>query len=461
MHSNVLIRAFAVAAMVFVPRCLPQESVQQEASPASYELDIRTFGAECGGGDDAGAVQAAIDALPDGSTLLVPCVAGIGPSGITLRGKAHVTVRGVNGGGFTALGSTNTRVMFSVASCFGCTIRDLVIEGRNRGVAAIGLESCTMTTVRDNVISNIGYPAQAAIVGMANRDNRYTGNSITNTGVLYDPSGNIVDATRGIWLGNESSAYYESFPYVSDNRFLNIGGTAIVAHAFSPIIEGNTGEKLIWSGVKVVAPASAGGTTRIESNSFKGIGGRYSGGGIQIGSEPNNHETFLIRNNTLEGEIESGVYVARGPFSGRIVDNTIRNSVQAGITFVCSASGVFIGGNHIENDGPGKFFNGIRVLADKGMAIRDFEIASNQIRGQTENGILLQTNGGTIDRVFIHSNSLAKLNGFGVFIDEKATANTIRDVRVNANCFIENRMGLLRDNRPLRLAQPSVVCLKQ
>src|SRR5690606_11072290 len=135
--------------------------------------------------------------------------------------------------------------------------------------------------------------------------------------------GEIINATRGIWLGNEKPEFYEYRPRVIENRLRHIGGSAIVVHAYSATVERNNGENLLWSGIKVVAPRDADGTTRLADNRLRVTGGsRYSGGGIQLGSEFENRETIIVENNILDGDIDSGIYVDRGPVTGRFVKNT-------------------------------------------------------------------------------------------------------------------------------------------
>ena len=57
-------------------------------TPASAQtVDIVSFGARCNDGDDSAAVQAAINAVPNGGTVRVPCLAGIGSRGISLQNQ--------------------------------------------------------------------------------------------------------------------------------------------------------------------------------------------------------------------------------------------------------------------------------------------------------------------------------------------------------------------------------------
>jgi hypothetical protein len=421
-------------------------------------VDIAQNGARCNGSDDASAVQSAINALSDGGTLVFSCQAGIGSSGISLSNKNNITVKGINGGGLKALAAPSSVILFHIQGCKGCTIQDLVIDGNNVGAAPLAVDYGSDTTVQNNTIVNVAYPAQAGLVAMGNQRNKYIGNTIRNTGIKYDSSGNILDASRGIWVGNQSDVQYEWNPYIANNKLSNIGGTAIVAQAYSATITGNVGTQLTWSGAKVVAPSKANGTSTLENKSFTGKGGStYSGGGIQINGEQGNNETVVIQYNTLDGDVESGVYIT-GPFKGQIIGNTLRNNIQAGITIVSNANNVLIKDNQIYNTNTNNVYHqGIRLLGDPGLAIGNIQIANNYISGEAEDGILIETNGGTVNGVSINSNSLFNNGMYGMLIEEKAAANTITNVTMNNNCFANNAAGPLDDARGTNaLAQPDI-----
>ncbi|MEO7653027.1 MAG: hypothetical protein ABIZ80_21405, partial [Bryobacteraceae bacterium] len=117
------------------------------AAGANAQVDIRAFGAACDGfTDDRAAVQAAIDSLPvTGGSIVVPCRAAIAAPGISLRTKSNVTVRGLAAGnGFKSL-SYGTQgvigfgpVLFVVAGCTSCTIKDLEFDGAGLNGVPLG-----------------------------------------------------------------------------------------------------------------------------------------------------------------------------------------------------------------------------------------------------------------------------------------------------------------------------------
>jgi hypothetical protein len=165
----------------------------------------------------------------------------------------------------------------------------------------------------------------------------------------------------------------------------------------------------------------------------------------------------VIQNNTLEGEVESGVYIA-GPFKGQIIGNTMRNNIQAGITIVSNVKDVLIKNNQIYNNNTNNVYHqGIRLLGDSGLAIRHVQITNNAIYNEAEDGILIQTNGGIVDGVSINSNSLFNNGMYGVFIEEKAAANTITNITMTDNCFANNAVGPFDDSRGTNaLSQPDI-----
>lgn len=417
---------------------------------AAVELDIRAFGARCDGSDDAAAVQKALNALPNGGTLLVPCRAGIGASGIQVWDKTGIVVKGVNGGGFLALGVSPSRQMFRLYRCNSCRVENLVIDLKNRSTAALGVFDGSHTTIQNNTISNFIWPALAAIHATGNRYNRYVGNNISNAGIIYNSDGSINDASRGIWIGNEGPQYYEDNVYVADNRFHNIGGTAIAVHGSNAVITGNVGTLLTWSSVKICAPPTATGTSRIEKNQFSGTGGKVSGGGIQVAANHGTREQLIIESNVIDNTDDSAVYAARGDFHGQIINNIFRNNRRAGITFTGPADGVVVKGNQIYNVGP-KHWHGIRLLAYANLRIRNIRIEGNYIWDVGENGIHATTSeNGRIENLQIVNNVITNTGWYGVYLSE-SSGPALNNVSLSGGCYASNSRGTLFDNRTGRV----------
>jgi len=131
----------------------------------ALDFDVRQAGARCDGSDDAAVVQAALDTLPDGARLIVPCRAYIGPSGIRLLRKNDVTVEGVDGGGFVAAAGNPERILFAIEYCDRCVFRNLYIDSQKFALAGVSINFSTDSRVEGNLVVNPAYPAQAAIVG--------------------------------------------------------------------------------------------------------------------------------------------------------------------------------------------------------------------------------------------------------------------------------------------------------
>jgi hypothetical protein len=97
-------------------------------------IDIRDHGAVCDGAtNDAEAVVSAIRAVPQtGGTVIVPCLASIGPPGIVVNERSRITIRGASPGtGCKAhVGSGpwtfGDRILLVLRACYECEVRDLL-----------------------------------------------------------------------------------------------------------------------------------------------------------------------------------------------------------------------------------------------------------------------------------------------------------------------------------------------
>src|SRR5262245_65387202 len=238
---------------------------------AQTQLDIRSSGARCNGSDDTGAVQAALNALPNGGTLIFPCQASI--SQVSISNRSSITIAGTNGGGIRLLSQTGDMWSraFSVTYCSSCTIRDMVFEGNFKDMIPFGIEESSNSTVSGLTIRNVNN-AGAAFVGSHNNGNKYLNNTIQNVGMAVDPSKG--DAARGMWIGNVSDSTKETNVTISGNTFADISGTAIPAHGSGMTITGNTGIRLNFACVKVL-PLGGSGSTLIANNNCSGAGAKW------------------------------------------------------------------------------------------------------------------------------------------------------------------------------------------
>lgn len=428
------------------------------ALPLWGQIDIRNYGAVCNGvNDDATAVQAAFNAVPDGGTVVIPCVAGIGAAGVTLQGKTNVTVAGQNGGGFRALAPTRIGaqgfgpITFVVRYCTGCTIRDLVLDGNWLGTGALGFDRCTETTADRNTIRNIGY-ANAALAASGNTRNRYTRNTLTGTA----SNAARTDGTRGFWIGNVASNEVEWYPYVGENTIQNVAATSLVIIAVGAQIVGNTIEGDLGAGIKLQPPPGVAGQTVIEGNTIR----RCYYGGIQV----ENVSDVAIRNNLVEQNGGWGIFLWHGFRNSQITGNTIRDNVtnrssgwQGGI-LVGYATDSVIANNHLSDTRTGAARtqdNGILILS---AGIRNLTIRDNVCRNHYISGIYVANHfsmGGAVENLLISGNQCTNNSEFGLEVWQ-TIPNGMRNVTVSGNDFSGNGYGPWRANTALNfVANPT------
>ncbi len=420
---------------------------------AQTTIDIRSFGASCAGWlDDGPAVQAAVNALPDsGGTVVIPCLAGVGPAGIAVESKKTVIIRGQGAGsGFRALAVTNRTVggfgasLLVLRECADCQVRDLTFDGNGLGVNLIGLDHSSNVSIEDNRLSNVGY-ANAALVAIGNRKNRYVRNEITNTGKT------ATDGTRGMWVGNLGEGEAEVEPYIAFNTLRQISATGIVTVATSPVVTGNLVENTLGAGIKLVQPSPEGRSV-IEGNSLR----RNLFHGLQV--EKANH--VELRDNTIEENQGAGIHLWNGFEASLIRGNVIRNNVtdrtrgwQGGI-LVGSARDSTIENNEITDTRQGSARtqdHGILVLS---AGVYNLTVRGNSISNHTVNGIHITNHpdfGGEVDGVTLVENRVTGNSGYGLQVLQ-SKPNSIRNIRLGRNNLDGNGKGSMNVNVPVSVA---------
>ncbi len=399
---------------------------------ATAQTDIRSFGARCDGSDDSAAIQAALNAIPNGGTVTIPCSAGIGSRGIVLANKSNVTVAGVGAGsGFLALATTSLGVggfgpvLFKVSACSNCVIKDLTIDNRNLAVVGVGFEICSGSTLQNVSVSNTGYPANAAIVASGGNGNSFLGNTVQFTQKVSN------DGTRGMWIGNGGSQTEQNVT-IANNTVSNVGATGIATHVNNANIRNNLVTNAAGAGIKVTPTTGLGGSTTVQGNTLRG--NLYHGIQISKADSP-----VIIQQNTIDGNNIAGIYAADGAFYGRITGNTITNQPQAGI-YLYNADNLSVDNNQISGNG-----HGILLEAPSGYNLNGLTIASNTISSQSAHGITMWGRGGSISSVSITSNSIYNGSLYGMFIEQ--LSGSISGVSASSNCFSNNASGTIYDNR--------------
>jgi hypothetical protein len=399
---------------------------------AIAQTDIRSFGARCDGSDDSGAVQAALNSVPNGGTVVISCSAGIGGSGIVLANKSNVTVTASSSGaGFRALGRTSLGiagfgpVLFRVANCSGCVIKDLTIDNQNVGVAGIGFDACSNSTIQNVSIFNTSLPTQAAIVASGGNGNSYIGNTIR-----FGQKGSN-DGVRGMWIGNGGSQT-ELNATIANNTVSDMGATGIATHVNNATIRDNMVTNSAGAGIKVSPTSGLGGQTTVSGNTLRG--NLFHGLQISKADSP-----VIIEGNVIDANTVAGIYGSDGAFYGRITGNTITNHTNQGAIYLYNADQLVVERNQMKGNR-----HSIIVEALTGYNIRGLQIASNNMEQQQENGISVWGRGGSIDGMSISSNSIYNGSNYGVMIDW--ASGSLNNISASGNCFANNTYGTIYDN---------------
>jgi hypothetical protein len=368
-------------------------------------------------------------------------------------GKSGVIIEGTSGGGFKLVGTGNNGVALQMQNCTNCTVRNMAIDGNNVDFIPIFLLSGSGMLVTGNTLTNVG-ACLAGIYTEGNSGNTYSGNTINTTEITYGGGGEWIDATRGLWIGNDGGA--ETAPIIEGNTLINIGGTAIVFSGSNAIIRNNTGTLLSYSGVKAVSFSGDSGTTVIESNVLSGAGARTNERGeIYTDGRAGSGETYSIRYNSVTcGPTNSsgGAYITGGTFTGVIDNNTFTNCV-GGITFeVVTSNSVMIRNNTVDYTVAGTFNDGISLWGYTGRSHTNFTIDHNDIRHADIMGLQLNTQGGTISNIAITNNIFSNNTNYGIQINN--VSGTLTNVTASGNCFTGNGIASLYDSRGI-ISPPS------
>jgi len=417
------------------------------------QVDIRASGAKCDGiTDDAARVQAAINRLGPGDALLVSCRAGIGAAGLVLRDRRDITVRGVNGGGFKALAPASlasqgfSPVMVLVQRCTRCSVESLQFDMNRQPEAAIGFDRCAEPTLRGNIVTDVGWPANAAVVATGNREGKYLSNQVLRTG--RDDK----DGARGMWLGNGGDSQLEWRPEVSGNTVEATGWTVIVVWGRGAVVTGNTVTGANGAGFKLASAALTGAPsgpqTRIAENTFSG--NRFHG--IQIEDAAGG---VRIEGNRLEGNLIAGLYVSQGEFSGEVEGNIFAGNREAGV-YLYRASGVNIRSNRFESTPSAPQGHAIVFEAVPGNSISGVSVVGNTMWEQSADGIAVWARGGDLDGLRIVGNSFGGRTPVGVRIEDRHNSTAGR-ITLGANCFDRQLARTLIDERSAAFAAPGAV----
>ncbi len=414
---------------------------------------LSSYGA-CGENtDQSQTVKSVLEMLKAGDTLVVDCRAGVGFSGIELSGKDGVSIVGENGGGFKSLAPSGQGipgfwpVMFVVKNINGCSVKNLVWEGNSVGAAPFGFSNTSNCIVEGNTIKNVSYPANAAMVGVNNRNNFYLNNIVTGTGQgTYNGQ---PDGTRGMWFGNAGEDKTEWSATVRGNSLSGIGATGIVVMGISPLIEKNTVSNTNGAGIKFVQGDGGMGKALIYDNSLTG----NSLHGIQIDDRVAQVLSVSIKRNIAANNGLAGIYAPALLKDSDISDNIVRNNHTNGLNgwhagiMIFNANGLSIvsnqAGDAYENNSSQDV--GLIINPLGGLSASNIEVRDNTFKNHFLHGVAMYNDAGNITGVKFVNNKFVGNKQYGLSIYQKSSGS-ISGIESSGNCFANNAYGAISDS---------------
>lgn len=432
----------------------------------SDTLDIADTGAcRSNTDDDAPVVQMLLTDAPDGALILVPCMVGVGRSGLVLKDKRRVTLKGVDYGGIKSLAYVTggyQRSVLLLERCTSCTVRRLHINGNYQNNIMLELFESDSVTVQGNSIWAVGSPASpgdppsAALTSYGGHANRYLQNRIENVAGPFGGPGSY-NAPRGMWIGNWWPEAQEHDALIRFNYIADVCATFIAAHVVRATIEANTLEHVkphsacSAAGIKYVQPVEgvAGmGTTRIEGNRIVDTGGIAFD--TDVGVTPNH--SILVLDNYIQGSRYSSI---SGSSAGRfanvtIMSNTLLNAestIDVGGILLFNAKNVLISHNTIRDTRPvttRQQIDGIQLIGLGGNRDNpsdgkywNLRIQCNDIRGNWRAGITFDGDA-VSDYLELTSNTIADNGELGLLAYDGFTH---RNSDIARNAYSGNGAG--------------------
>jgi hypothetical protein len=404
------------------------------SAQTSITITDPPYNAVCNGTtDDVLAVQAAINALNDGDTLIIPGPTGIGSPGLVFNGKNNITIRG-NGtnAGFWALtgtfphisGLTLDKTMFRVINSDSVIVKDLIFEGSNNDFIPVCFGNtyyCTILNCEVRNTNGLGtWPMYSALAGISSVNSRYL-KVISN--YVHDLSGDTpTEGPRGIWLGGVTSDH-DSCDIVRSNIVENTNMTGITVHGLSFIIDSNYVYNSGGGGIKSeTAVDDTVGFIHISNNTLV----KHAFHGVQLGtSSPGvTLRNLLIENNYIDSIQNSGIrvynYVENLTIKENIIMHTALSNCVSGYDF--GEGGIYSTGNLMN------------------ASITNNIISAGNIDGSCGQGIGFDNydppfNFANMKNVTLRNNTISKIKYHGVKIRTSSISQPIDSIFVECNIF--------------------------
>jgi parallel beta-helix repeat protein len=393
--------------------------------------------------DDYPTIQAAVDAVNAGDTIIVRD--GTYTENVNVN-KPHLTIQSENGADSTIVQAADQNDSVFGVSADYVTISGFTVKGVDFGIY-LGADHCIIS---DNKVSNNSFGISLHF----SSGNTFTSNTVSNNSVGFDLlcssdnelTGNIVNSNSyGISLQHESSGneltgntansntHEGIFLYYSSNNNELMGNTAL-NNEYGIYLEGSSGNTL---------------TDNIANNNYYGIGLNDSSGntltdntannngfGIRLESASNNKLTGNTANsnngfgiflhnssaNTLTDNTASngnmwGIFLYYSSNNNKLTSNTASNT-EYGITLQDSSGNTLTSNTASNNDQ-----EGICLYSSSGNTLTD-----NIANSNTEYGIVLQGSSGNT----LTSNTANSNNARGIALWNSG-GNTLTDNIANSN----------------------------
>lgn len=407
----------------------------------------------CNGGDEAAALQTIINALPSNSRLVIDCAVSVGAAGLQILNKTDVTIDGESRGSITLLAratqngflsSTKAAVLFDTNT--RSTIRGLRFLGGGFDHDLLSVTRNTNSLIEDNSFVNGG--SSGAMVALGNTGNRYLRNRVEGT----------LGVSRGLWVGNVSTANAEHYALIEGNLISASGGTGIVLTGDHLRALGNRSNNNAGSGIAISSSVSTGGVNTqhvviannfLQDNLFHGVQADCSATTDFVAD-------VTLAGNMLSGNAGTGIYVLRAK-RWTITGNHAYDNTTAGI-IVDNASIVNVTGNSLYDSRTGGSRtqqNGLRVVSADGNT-SEVIASANLIYNNTTIGLLMGANAGkTLANALITGNMSRSNSTHGIHLTEvdvgsvtqismignNTTTNTTSDLRIDpTDVIIENNV---------------------